>query len=107
MLSFAGLPPTDELGHCVAAADMAAPVHRRAVERALAYAAAHRSEFMWPWGHEPHSNAHGVLDDGTWLFEQPMPAHSVANVHVEVAAAGRVATAAKWPRRPSTSGRGG
>ena len=36
---------------------------------ALAYAAHHRSEFMWPWEHEPHSIAHGILDDETydWL----------------------------------------
>ncbi len=36
---------------------------------ALAYAAGHRSEFMWPWEEEPHSVAHGILDDETydWL----------------------------------------
>jgi threonine synthase len=36
---------------------------------ALRYAAAHRSEFMWPWEKEPHSIAHGILDDETydWL----------------------------------------
>jgi len=36
---------------------------------ALAYAARHRSEFMWPWEDEPHSIAHGILDDETydWL----------------------------------------
>ncbi|MGZ8688108.1 MAG: pyridoxal-phosphate dependent enzyme [Gaiellaceae bacterium] len=36
---------------------------------ALRYAAHHRSEFMWPWEHEPHSIAHGILDDETydWL----------------------------------------
>ena len=35
----------------------------------LAYAAAHRSEFMWPWEKTPHSVAHGILDDETydWL----------------------------------------
>ena len=34
-----------------------------------AYAARHRSEFMWPWEREPHSIAHGILDDETydWL----------------------------------------
>ena len=40
------------------------------VERGdLAYAARHRSEFMWPWEEEPHSVAHGILDDETydWL----------------------------------------
>ncbi len=36
---------------------------------AVPYAAAHRSEFMWPWEDEPHSVAHGILDDETydWL----------------------------------------
>lgn len=35
----------------------------------LAYAATHRSEFMWPWEEAPHSVAHGILDDETydWL----------------------------------------
>jgi threonine synthase len=36
---------------------------------ALIFAARHRSEFMWPWEEEPHSIAHGILDDETydWL----------------------------------------
>ena len=36
---------------------------------ALVYAAHNRSEFMWPWEQEPHSIAHGILDDETydWL----------------------------------------
>ena len=35
----------------------------------LEYAARHRSQFMWPWEEEPHSVAHGILDDETydWL----------------------------------------
>jgi threonine synthase len=33
---------------------------------ALAYAASHRSEFMWSWEEEPHSIAHGILDDETY-----------------------------------------
>lgn len=39
------------------------------VEEELRYAATHRSEFMWPWGEEPKSVAHGILDDETydWL----------------------------------------
>ncbi len=32
----------------------------------LPYARAHRSEFMWPWEHEPRSIAHGILDDETY-----------------------------------------
>ena len=41
----------------------AGPAERRA---AVAYAATHRSEFMWPWEAEPHSIAHGILDDETY-----------------------------------------
>jgi threonine synthase len=39
------------------------------VQRALGYAATHRSEFMWPWESQPTSIAHGILDDETydWL----------------------------------------
>ena len=39
------------------------------VREALTYAATHRSAFMWPWEDEPHSVAHGILDDETydWL----------------------------------------
>ena len=36
------------------------------IESALRYAATHRSEFMWPWESEPHSIAHGILDDETY-----------------------------------------
>lgn len=38
-------------------------------DAALAYAAAHRSQFMWPWEEPPHSVASGILDDETydWL----------------------------------------
>jgi threonine synthase len=35
-------------------------------ERELAYAAHHRSQFMWPWEEEPVSVAHGILDDETY-----------------------------------------
>jgi threonine synthase len=40
-----------------------------AVQDELRYAASHRSEFMWPWEHQPKSIAHGILDDETydWL----------------------------------------
>jgi threonine synthase len=33
---------------------------------ALGYATAHRREFMRPWEEEPHSVAHGILDDETY-----------------------------------------
>jgi threonine synthase len=40
-----------------------------AVLHELAYAAQHRSQFMWPWEDEPESMATGILDDETydWL----------------------------------------
>jgi threonine synthase len=52
--------------------DGAAPLHRAFEllhDRGIAYAARHRGEFMWPWENEPHSVAHGILDDETydWL----------------------------------------
>ena len=39
------------------------------IEATLAHAATHRADFMWPWESEPHSLAHGILDDETydWL----------------------------------------
>jgi threonine synthase len=41
----------------------------RGGEAALHHAALHRHEFMRPWEQEPHSVAHGILDDETydWL----------------------------------------
>ncbi len=36
------------------------------IERALHFAAAHRSEYMWPWETEPKSVATGILDDETY-----------------------------------------
>jgi threonine synthase len=40
-----------------------------AIRAELAYAARHRSAFMWAWESEPQSIAHGILDDETydWL----------------------------------------
>ena len=42
---------------------------RRRRRRGRATRRTHRSEFMWPWEDEPHSVAHGILDDETydWL----------------------------------------
>ncbi len=39
------------------------------VDAALAYAAHHRAEFMWPWETPPHSIAHGILDDETYDWQ--------------------------------------
>ena len=39
------------------------------VDAALAYAAHHRAEFMWPWEEAPHSIAHGILDDETYDWQ--------------------------------------
>jgi threonine synthase len=36
------------------------------IDKAMRYARAHRSEFMWPWEVEPHSVAGGILDDETY-----------------------------------------
>ncbi len=36
------------------------------VDAVLADAARHRSAFMWPWEPEPHSVAHGIVDDETY-----------------------------------------
>jgi len=50
----------------------------RGGETALRYAATHRHEFMWPWEQEPHSVAHGILDDETydWLAVVEAMLHS-------------------------------
>jgi threonine dehydratase len=37
-----------------------------AARHALAEVVGHRSAVMWPWEHEPHSLAHGILDDETY-----------------------------------------
>jgi threonine synthase len=39
------------------------------VEAALAFAARHRPDFMWPWEEAPHSVAHGILDDETYDWQ--------------------------------------
>ena len=39
------------------------------VEDELRYAVHHRAEFMWPWETEPHSVAHGILDDETYDWQ--------------------------------------
>ncbi len=36
------------------------------LDAVLADAALHRSAFMWPWEQEPHSVAHGIIDDETY-----------------------------------------
>ncbi len=79
----AGLCEAKELGAIARAPRLdtvqtegAAPLRRaftavaaRGSSSALAYAATHRHEFMWPWEQEPHSVAHGIIDDETydWL----------------------------------------
>ena len=45
---------------------IAAGFDEPAVQDALAYAAHHRSEFMWPWEEAPTSIASGILDDETY-----------------------------------------
>jgi threonine synthase len=36
------------------------------LDDALRHATAHRSAFMWPWEHAPHSIAEGIVDDETY-----------------------------------------
>ena len=48
------------------AARMPAGARPEDIRAAVAYAASHRSEFMWPWESVPHSLAHGILDDETY-----------------------------------------
>jgi threonine synthase len=48
------------------AARLGAEPGRDEIRAAVQYAAAHRSEFMWPWETVPHSLAHGILDDETY-----------------------------------------
>jgi threonine dehydratase len=38
-------------------------------EAALVDAARHRGAFMWPWEEEPHSVAHGIIDDETYDWQ--------------------------------------
>jgi threonine synthase len=49
--------------------DLLAPRSAASPAGPLRYAATHRHEFMWPWEQQPHSIAHGILDDETydWL----------------------------------------
>ena len=56
-------------GRLAAASGRSTPCSRTPARASLGYAARHRSEFMWPWEQEPHSIAHGILDDETydWL----------------------------------------
>jgi threonine synthase len=58
-----GLADTDEARR---ADRIASRFDSRDVQEELAYAVAHRSEFMWPWEEEPKSIAHGILDDETY-----------------------------------------
>lgn len=62
-------PGRKGLGEGEFAAIVAAHADTPAVGDALAYAATHRREFMWPWETEPRSIASGILDDETydWL----------------------------------------
>jgi threonine synthase len=60
-----GAHPLERAYHRVAATLPAGP-GPDAVRAAVGRAAAHRSEFMWPWEAEPKSVATGILDDETY-----------------------------------------
>ena len=57
-----GVPAGDDAAAAVALRALDAEVRARG----LAYARAHRAEFMWPWEPAPASVAHGILDDETY-----------------------------------------
>jgi threonine synthase len=56
--------PADRSG--AGATDLPSDLADPAVADELAYAAHHRSAFMWPWEVEPQSIASGILDDETY-----------------------------------------
>ena len=58
-------PPRIDTVQTTGAAPLAR-AYRRALETGVEYARHHRSQFMWPWEHEPRSVAHGILDDETY-----------------------------------------
>jgi threonine synthase len=64
-----GAPPLDPAKRGPAAEFLRAEVGAEELRAALRHAAAHRSEYMWPWESEPQSLATGILDDETydWL----------------------------------------
>ena len=53
-------------GDAALAASIARHASSPEVADELGYALRHRAEFMWPWETEPHSVAHGILDDETY-----------------------------------------
>jgi threonine synthase len=82
----AGAWPLARALHKVAAG-LAAEPGPEEVRAAVCYAAAHRSEFMWPWETVPHSLAHGILDDETYDW--------VALVEAMLATGGRALVASE------------
>ena len=77
LLDRLGAPDGLRLGSAEGAPDASVAIAERlraaaptqAFADALGWVARHRSGFMWPWEHEPHSIAGGILDDETydWL----------------------------------------
>jgi threonine synthase len=64
-----GAPAGAPAGRAARADFVVAHAAPELVREELAYAASHRSQFMWPWESEPRSLATGILDDETydWL----------------------------------------
>jgi len=67
--AFDTLAPSSVATRADRARAVAASVAPDALDSTLQHAAAHRSQFMWPWEAEPKSLATGILDDETydWL----------------------------------------
>jgi threonine synthase len=49
---------------------LASEVCHDEARQVLQQAARRRSSFMWPWEREPHSRAHGILDDETYDWRE-------------------------------------
>ncbi len=70
--------------------------------RDLADAVRHRSRHMWPWEPEPHSAAHGILDDETYDWAAIVAAMDASGGSPVVATEARVLEAAALG--PATTG---
>jgi threonine synthase len=56
------------------------------IRQELAWAARHRSTFMWPWEEEPRSRASGILDDETYDWRAVVEAMLLTGGHPLVVA---------------------
>ena len=72
--------------------------------RSLADAARHRSAFMWPWEPEPHSVAHGIVDDETYDWRACVEGLLASGGGPVIATRRRSRRPTPWPgRRPAST----